>query len=36
MFKRNGFNPVLKETTGGHTWIDWQKYLNESAPQLFR
>ena len=21
---------------GGHTWINWQKYLHEFAPQLFR
>ncbi len=33
--KKHKFNPVFKETTGGHTWINWQKYLNEFAPQLF-
>jgi enterochelin esterase-like enzyme len=36
LFRKHGFKPVLKETTGGHTWINWQKYLNEFAPQLFR
>jgi enterochelin esterase-like enzyme len=36
LFKKHGFSPVLKETTGGHTWINWQKYLNEFAPQLFQ
>jgi enterochelin esterase-like enzyme len=36
MFKKNGFDPVFKETDGAHTWINWQKYLNELAPQLFR
>jgi enterochelin esterase family protein len=36
LFKKNGFSPVFKETTGGHTWINWQKYFNELAPQLFR
>lgn len=36
LFKRNGYSPVFKETTGGHTWINWQLYLNELAPQLFR
>jgi enterochelin esterase family protein len=36
LFKKHGFKPVFKETTGGHTWINWQKYLNEFAPQLFR
>jgi enterochelin esterase-like enzyme len=36
LFKRNGFNPAFKETPGGHTWINWQSYLNEFGPQLFR
>jgi enterochelin esterase family protein len=36
LFKKSGNNPVFKETTGGHTWINWQLYLNEFAPQLFR
>lgn len=36
IFKKHGFNPVFKESTGGHTWINWQQYLNEFAPQLFR
>lgn len=36
LFKKNQFSPVFKETTGGHTWINWQKYFNEFAPQLFR
>jgi enterochelin esterase-like enzyme len=36
LFKKHGFNPVFKETGGGHTWINWQKYLSEFAPQLFR
>lgn len=36
MLKKHGFSPVFKETTGGHTWINWQQYLNEFAPQLFR
>jgi enterochelin esterase family protein len=35
LFKKHEFKPVFKETTGGHTWINWQKYLNEFAPQLF-
>jgi len=35
-FKKNGTNPVFRETSGGHTWINWQLYLNEFAPQLFR
>jgi enterochelin esterase family protein len=36
LFKKHGYKPVFKETTGGHTWINWQKYLNEFAPQLFQ
>jgi enterochelin esterase family protein len=36
LFKKHNFNPVFKETGGGHTWINWQKYLNEFAPQLFQ
>ena len=35
-FKSNGTNPVFVETTGGHTWINWQLYLRDFAPQLFR
>ena len=35
-FKKHGFEPVYKETEGGHTWINWQLYLNEFAPQLFQ
>jgi enterochelin esterase family protein len=36
LFKKHGFSPVFKETTGGHTWVNWQKYLSEFAPQLFQ
>jgi enterochelin esterase family protein len=36
LFKKHGFTPVFKESAGGHTWINWQQYLNEFAPQLFR
>lgn len=25
-----------KETTGGHTWINWRQYLNEYVPLLFK
>ncbi len=35
-FEKNGFKPTFKETTGGHTWINWQKYLHEFAPLLFQ
>jgi enterochelin esterase family protein len=36
MFKNHGFSPTFQETAGGHTWINWQKYLHEFAPQLFQ
>jgi enterochelin esterase family protein len=35
MLQKHGFNPVFKESPGGHTWINWRNYLNEFAPQLF-
>jgi enterochelin esterase-like enzyme len=36
LFKKHEFKPEFKETTGGHTWINWQIYLNEFAPRLFQ
>ena len=36
MLQNHGFNPVLNESTGGHTWINWRNYLNEFAPLLFQ
>src|SRR5688572_28693324 len=36
MFKKHGFNVVYEEGAGGHTWINWRKYLNVFAPQLFQ
>lgn len=36
MLKKHGFAPVLKETPGGHTWLNWRDYLIEFAPMLFR
>jgi enterochelin esterase-like enzyme len=36
MLKKHGFSPVYKESSGGHTWINWREYLNEFAPQLFQ
>jgi enterochelin esterase-like enzyme len=35
MLKKHGFNPIFKESPGGHTWLNWRNYLNEFAPQLF-
>ncbi|MBV9849695.1 MAG: esterase [Armatimonadetes bacterium] len=36
MFDRHGFKYVSERTEGGHTWINWRRYLNEFAPLLFR
>jgi enterochelin esterase-like enzyme len=36
LLKKHGFAPVMKESTGAHTWINWRNYLNEFAPQLFQ
>jgi enterochelin esterase-like enzyme len=36
MLKKHGFKPVMKESPGGHTWINWREYLNEFAPLLFQ
>jgi len=35
LLKKHGFAPLLKETPGGHTWLNWRSYLIEFAPQLF-
>jgi len=36
LFKKHDYKPVFKETSGGHTWLNWRAYLGEFAPQLFR
>ncbi len=36
MLKKHGFMPILKESPGGHTWLNWRNYLIEFAPQLFQ
>jgi enterochelin esterase-like enzyme len=36
MLKKHGFSPIFKESSGGHTWINWRNYLHEFAPQLFQ
>jgi enterochelin esterase family protein len=35
LLKKHGFAPVFKETSGGHTWLNWRSYLIEFTPQLF-
>jgi enterochelin esterase family protein len=36
LMKKHGFSPIFKESTGGHTWINWRNYLHEFAPMLFQ
>ena len=36
ILKKHGFNPIFKESQGGHTWLNWRDYLYEFAPQLFQ
>jgi enterochelin esterase family protein len=36
LLKKHGFNPVFKESPGGHTWINWRNYLSEFATRLFQ
>jgi len=33
---RHGIKHELNVGTGGHTWINWRKYLNDFAPRLFQ
>jgi enterochelin esterase family protein len=35
MLKKHQFAVVSRESTGGHTWINWRDYLHEFAPLLF-
>jgi enterochelin esterase-like enzyme len=35
MLKRHQFDVVSRESSGGHTWINWRNYLHEFAPLLF-
>jgi enterochelin esterase family protein len=36
MFKKHQFPVEYKETSGGHTWLEWRDYLVDFAPKLFR
>lgn len=36
MLRERGFDVDYKESTGGHTWINWREYLHEFVPLLFR
>lgn len=36
MLKSHGFDVTFKETTGGHTWVNWREYLREFSQSLFQ
>ncbi len=36
ILKKRSVKHDLQISGGGHTWINWRRYLNEFAPQLFR
>jgi enterochelin esterase-like enzyme len=36
MFDKYGIKYVYNESGGGHTWINWRRYLADFAPRLFR
>ena len=36
VLNKRGIKHELKITGGGHTWINWRRYLNDYAQQLFR
>jgi enterochelin esterase family protein len=36
VLEEHGIDNELTLTSGGHTWINWRRYLNELAPRLFR
>jgi enterochelin esterase-like enzyme len=35
MLDKYGIKHVYNESGGGHTWINWRRYLNDFAPRLF-
>jgi enterochelin esterase family protein len=36
LLKKHGIRHELHISGGGHTWINWRRYLNDFAPRLFR
>lgn len=36
MLDKYGIKHVFHESDGGHTWINWRRYLADFAPRLFR
>ena len=36
MLNDQNIDHVYNETDGGHTWINWRRYLRDFLPRLFR
>jgi enterochelin esterase-like enzyme len=36
IFDKYGIAHTYNESTGGHTWINWRRYLADFAPRLFK
>ena len=36
LLEEHGIDHVYNESGGGHTWINWRRYLTDFAPRLFR
>ena len=36
IFDKYGMKHIYNETDGGHTWINWRRYLTDFAPRLFK
>jgi len=36
LYEQIGINYVYRESEGGHTWMNWRRYLGEFAPLLFK
>jgi enterochelin esterase-like enzyme len=35
LLDRQNIKHIYNESTGGHTWINWRRYLNDFLPRLF-
>ena len=36
MMDKYGIQHVYNESSGGHTWINWRRYLADFVPRLFK
>mgnify|MGYP001369132055 CR=1 FL=1 len=36
MLDKYGIRHVYNESEGGHTWVNWRRYLHDFAPRLFK